>query len=118
MAPKVWYLVPGADTIQTITLEQPLKHYLHCDTLDAQCFQPDAKTQYAVFYDDNGLYSRAPFNRVAHDILSQIKIWWGTFNGWFLIVRNAYDKDGNETTIDMDVSMDEFIRICNSTIRS
>lgn len=117
MAPKVWYLSPDADTIQEITLEHSINHYLHCNTIDAQCFQPDPNTQYAVYYDDNGMYADTAFNSVAHNILSRIKIWWGTYNGWFMIVKNVYDENGNETTTDMDISLDEFIRICNSTIR-
>jgi len=118
MGSKAWYFVPGADAIKVIRLVKPLTEYLHCTTLDAQCFQPDAHTQYAVYYDDNGMYANAAFNKVAHDVLSKIHIWWGTYNGWFMVVKNVYDAKGRETQEDMDVTVADFIKICNSTIKS
>lgn len=116
MAPKAWYLVPGASEIQEISLDKPIIQYLHCRNFDAQCFRIDTHTQYALYYDDDGVYADAPYNRLADDMLSRIDILWGTYNGWFLVVKNVYDDDGHETKADMDVTKEDLIKLCNRAI--
>jgi hypothetical protein len=118
--PIMWFFTPDCDNIKVVKrdLEKPMREYLKCEMIDSISISPidTDNEQYAIFFDDMGLYNPAPINRCADKYIRKLtkNTNWGsaTLTGWFAICKYVYDEDGEETQVDMDMTPKQFVQYC------
>ncbi len=119
--PKIWILSPFHDEIQIVQKDKDIRKYLHCDVLDAHFFEKSKEIVYGVYYDDEAMLKEIfPINVCAQKFLSQINMNWGTFNTYFVIIKYKELETNSdfEKEEDMDLSPDEFIKMCNISLNN
>jgi len=120
---KVWYLTPDKENIQIINIPKnpDLECYyklLKCDCLDCgSVIDWQEGIGYFVYCDDLGCFKNEPNNECARRFFKNIDINFGTFNGWFLVIK--VDMNNNQTLIDMDnITPKQFIKKFNNMKKS
>ena len=114
-------MTPDSPSIMVKTLPKnyelkDIKDLLKCKMIEYQGFTAPDGNCYAMYMDEEGMFSDEKTNVTAKKLLSKINIRWGSFKGNFMVF--SYRHEGcDEVNRDMDITPKEFVEKFNNALR-
>lgn len=119
---KIWFITPESESIVVKTLPKnyelkDIKNLLDCKMIEYQGFTAPDGNCYAIYMDEEGMYSNKKHNKTAKKLLSKIKgLMWGSFIGNYMVFSYR-NENYDEVNRDMDITPKEFVEKFNNALR-